>query len=358
MTDLYKLKIALMSRGIRITPAAYRGLSGSGEKPLSAFDYVTTSGLTLILPDHIYANANFKEESCKHSENTLDFDDRYTIHSKYGEVPVSCIPVPGYFNKTLSSGRPVTEVVMTHADRVRISPIRGCSSRCQFCDSGVLYPYRKAGLDEILEAMEIALADPYIKPKHLLVSGGTPHRDDETYLDSIYEEVIKKCPLPVDVMMAPREDEGILERLRQWGCNGLSINMEINNEELAKKIMPEKYRLGKQRYLTFIEKAVSLFGRGKVRSSLILGIEDAESTLDGITTLARLGCDPVLSPFKPLPGTLSTDIHPPAPGFLEHIYTEAKKIAAKYGVLLGPRCIPCQHNTIAFPDAEEGYFFY
>jgi len=357
MTDLYKLKVSLMSHGIQITPDAFRELAGTEKKPLSIFDYVTTSGLTLILPDHIYANANFKEEFCKHSENTLDFDDRYTIHSKYGEVQVSCLPVPAYFREVLSSGRPVTEVIMTHADRIRISPIRGCSSRCQFCDMGTVYPYRKTELNEIHEALEIALADTSIKPKHLLISGGTPPKDDETYMDTVYEEIIKECPLPVDVMMAPREDESILERLRQWGCNGLSINMEINNEELAKKIMPEKYRMGKDKYLKFIEKAVKIFGRGKVRSCLILGIEDAESTLAGIRTLARLDCDPVLSPFKPLQGTILEDVLPPVPAFLEHVYKEAEEIVRGYDVLLGPRCIPCQHNTITFPMEEKGYFF-
>jgi hypothetical protein len=358
MNDIHKLKVSLMSRGVQITPEAYRVLVGDENEPLSVFDYVTTSGLVLILPGNVYVNSNFKEETCKCSENILDFDGRLIIRSPYGETEVSCMPVPSYYNEMLSSGRPVTEVIMTHSDRMRISPIRGCINRCQFCDMGTAFPYQRAGISEIREALEIALGDSNITPKHLLISGGTPKKDDEPYLDTVYKEIIKRCPVPVDVMMAPREDDSILERLREWGCSGLSINLEINDEELAKKIMPEKYRVGKNRYLKFIEKAVKVFGRGAVRSCIILGLEEAESTLAGVRSLARLGCDPVLSSFKPLKGTLLEDVLPPAPTSQEEVYEEAEKIARDYGVLPGPRCIPCQHNTLAFPVEGENYFFY
>ncbi len=358
MNDLHKLKVSLMSNGVQISPEAYGILVGDENNPLSMFDYVTTSGLVLILPGNIYVNANFKEEFCKHSENFLDFDGRLIIRSPNGIAEVSCMPVPAYYNKKLSSGRPVMEVMMTHADRMRISPIRGCSNRCQFCDMGTAFPYQKAELNEIDEALEIALKDRNIIPKHLLISGGSPKKQDERYLDTLYERIIKKCPVPVDIMMAPREDESILERLREWDCAGLSINMEINDEKLAKNIMPEKYRVGKDRYLKFIEKAVKIFGKGAIRSCVILGLEEAESTLEGVRNLAQIGCDPVLSSFKPLKGTLLSDVLSPTPAFQEHVYDEAERIARQNGVLLGPRCIPCQHNTLTFPLEGKDYFFY
>ncbi len=357
MDQIQKLKISLMSNGIQISHEAHIAIAGSENNPLSVFDYVTTSGLVLILPGKIYVNANFKEESCKYSENILDFDKTFFIRSPIGKIEVQYLPVPSYIMKKISTGRPVTEIIMTHADRMRISPIRGCNNRCQFCDMGTAFPYRKAGLDEIHEALMIALLDLTIAPKHLLISGGTPIKNDEDYIDSVYKEIISTCPVPVDVMMAPREDFGILERLKDWGCNGLSINLEINDELLAQKIMPEKFLLGKEAYLKFIEQAVKIFGRGAVRSCLILGLESVQSTLEGVKLLAQIGCDPVLSPFKPLNGTLLAGLMPPSPEFQEYVYTEAQKIVKENGVILGPRCIPCQHNTLTFPDEGNGYFF-
>lgn len=100
-----------MSRGIQITASATAALVGEDEaKPLSVGDYVTTSGLTLVLPGDIYANANFREDFCKKSENILDYDGKLIIRSPYGLWPVSCLPVPSYYDKRLSSGRPVTDI--------------------------------------------------------------------------------------------------------------------------------------------------------------------------------------------------------------------------------------------------------
>lgn len=358
MNNLYKLKISLMSHGIQITPAAREVLIGDKDQPLSMGDYVTTSGLVLVLPGDIYVNANYKEEFCKRSENILDFAGGLIIRTPNLQTEVQCLPVPSYYNKKLSTGRPVTDVIVTHADRMRISPIRGCANQCQFCDMGTSFSYLKAGIDEIVEALDIALDDQHLTPRHLLISGGSPEKGDEEYLDIVYKRIIKRSPVPVDVMLAPREDDGILEKLIQWGCEGLSINLEINRDELAKQIMPEKYRMGNDTYMKFIQKAVNIFGRGKVRSSIILGLEDAESTLNGVRQLARLGCDPVLSPFKPLKNTGLENVLPPPTEFQEYVYNESEIIVREYDVLLGPRCIPCQHNTLTFPKEEKGYFFY
>ncbi len=357
MNRLHQLKISLMSHGVKFTPAAHSYLSGDEDKPLSLFDYVTTSGLVLILPGNIYANANFREEFCRQSENMLDYEDRLMLRSPHGDVEVACMPVPSYYNRTLPSGRPVTEVIMTHADRMRISPIRGCNNRCQFCDLGTAFPYQKAEFEDLDEALRIALADEDSSPKHLLISGGTPKKEDEPFLDTAYRRIIRNCPVPVDVMLAPRDNHRILEQLLEWGCHGLAINMEINDENLASRIMPEKYRIGKRNYLKFIEKAVQLFGKGKVRSCIILGLEPEESTLEGVRLLTELGCDPVLSTFKPLKGTALEQVQPPSPALQQSLYTKTESITVDYNVVPGPRCIPCQHNALAFPLDGGEYFF-
>lgn len=358
MEALYRLKISLMSHGMQVTPEARGFLAAAGVQCLSAFDYVTTSGMVLILPGDIYVNVNFRETFCKKSENILDYRERLILRSPFLETEASFTPVPGYVNRRLSSGRLARDVIMTHADRMRISPVRGCANRCQFCDMGTASSYCKADIGEIDEALNIALTDPLLHPKHLLISGGAPFPQDIPWLDSIYEHIIKTSPVPTDVMMTPRENDDILERLLAWGCAGIAINLEINDEAMAQKIMPEKNRLGKDVYLQFIEKAVRIFGRGAVRSCVILGLENPESTLEGIKCLAQVGCDPVLSTFKPLKNTALENILPPSPAIQEYIFEEAEKMTRRYGVLLGPRCIPCQHNTLTFPLKGEKYFFH
>jgi hypothetical protein len=78
-------------------------------------------------------------------------------------------------------------------------------------------------------------------------------------------------------------------------------------------------------------------------------------TLKGVEALAQRGCEPVLSPFRPDPATELRDSPPPTADYLAEIYERSVEVAARYGAKLGPRCIPCQHNTVTFPDGSEYY---
>ena len=44
--------------------------------------------------------------------------------------------------------------------------------------------------------------------------------------------------------------------------------------------------------------------------------------------------------------------------FLAEAYERAIEIVEGFGVKLGPRCIPCQHNTLTFPDGSEAYKYH
>lgn len=125
----------------------------------------------------------------------------------------------------------------------------------------------------------------------------------------------------------------------------MSINLELYNENLRKKYIPEKYAIGKEHYLLFIQKAVAVFG-GKIRSSLVVGLEDKEDTLAGVRDLAACGCIPVLSAFVPAQGTFMERYPKPEAGFLLEIVHEAAEIARCNHTILGPLCRPCTHNSL------------
>src|SRR5262249_22894405 len=93
-----------------------------------------------------------------------------------------------------------------------------------------------------------------------------------------------------------------------------------------------------------------IFGPGRIRSLLMVGLESMEATLAGVEFLALRGCQPVLSPFRPAPGTRLEKMPPPRTEFLVEVYLRAREIGDRRGVNLGPDCLPCQHNTLTFPD--------
>ena len=94
-----------------------------------------------------------------------------------------------------------------------------------------------------------------------------------------------------------------------------------------------------------------------MRSLLLVGLEPLERTLAGIEFLASLGCDPVLSPFRPAPGTELSDHRPPSADLMLEAWERSSQIVERHDVKLGPRCIPCMHNTVTAPDDSGAYYY-
>jgi hypothetical protein len=205
--------------------------------------------------------------------------------------------------------------------------------------------------------MEVARTDARVPVHHVLISGGTPTRRDFGYYDEVCGAVVAAAGMPVDVMMVARPETDWIDRLVDLGVHGFSINLEIYGDA-ASSITRLKHRIGLSALARNIERAVELTGgQGRVRSAVVVGLEPLESTLEGVEFLARLGCDPVLSPFRPAEGIRLARTRPPSIDFQERLYLEALEIACRHGVKLGPRCIPCQHNTLTFPDGSADYYF-
>lgn len=173
----------------------------------------------------------------------------------------------------------------------------------------------------------------------------------------VIEEIPKAVNIPMDAFIAPWADLDCIKRLHSFGINELSINMELWNDKISKSIMTQKAAIGRDSYLRFIEKAVEVFGKGKVRSILMVGLEPLSDLFEGVENLAKIGCSPVLSPFRPSSKTALAQYSPPVVTQLVEAYEGSKKIVEKYEVKLGPRCISCHHNTLTFPDGSDYYFY-
>lgn len=347
--SVQRLKLEILADGIELTPSARRRLSADGTKPLVCREYATTGGLTLRMGD-VFVNAPLDEWFCDSPKALLIADDRgYRVEWTGVEFRAEVLPLPSY----LGGG---VDGVMTHADRARLSPIEGCACACAFCDSPHS-EYRLRSLDSLLEALKIALAEPVLPARHVLVSGGTPRLEDEVALDALFEGLLAASDVPVDIMLMPRRDNSIVDRLRDWDAHGLSVNLEVFDTKIAASLTPHKNSRGHDGYADMWDRAVAAFGPGKVRSLLLVGLEPQESVLKGVEFIASHGVDPVLSPFRPAAGTTLAGVRPPSADTMERVYERSLEIADRYGVKLGPRCLPCQHNTIAFSDGSPDYVY-
>lgn len=362
MHDIVNLKIKLMSKGMKTSLAARQELVRQSKNQLTIEDYATTSGIIIILPDDVYVNVPVNDLFCRSADILLDFADG-EFQLKYSGESIKVQPVPVaelYFKRNKRNIR-FREYAVTHTDRLRISPIQGCSFNCKFCDLNSTKRYQFYEIDDILESVYEAKNDLVVPAKHVMISGGTPFESHFSRIDQIYNEVAEKADIPVDVMLSPIREIDYIEKLYSWGVNALSINMEMWNDELAKKIMPQKYAIGKDYYLKFIKKGIDIFGEGKVQSLLLVGLEPMEDTLIGIKELSEIGCVPVLSPYRPPSYSKYIGLLPQKPPNFDELrkcYLESLKIVKDNNMKLGPKCIPCHHNTLTFPDGSNFYKHY
>ena len=103
--------------------------------------------------------------------------------------------------------------------------------------------------------------------------------------------------------------------------------------------------------MEMLEYATQLWGtKGDVRTAFIVGLESSHSLLSGVEEVCKLGVAPILSVFRPIPGTEGENLTPPSNELLLEIYQRAENICEKYGLRLGPSCIPCQNNTLSIPS--------
>ncbi|HIJ82858.1 MAG TPA: radical SAM protein [Magnetococcales bacterium] len=275
-------------------------------------------------------------------------------------LPVRVLSPPDYAlnNRRLANGRPVRNVVNTHADRIRLTPLYGCGFSCQYCN----YPgmvYRSNTLAELLEGVDMALKDRIHGSPHILVSGGTPRAEEPEYrsLNEIYEALPGSHPeLTWDLMLAPRTLHtgtptkkkyiNFLDFLKKAGFSGLSINLEIFNTELRLRHIPEKAKIGIDGYLEFMELAVERFGLGHVRSVILAGLEPMEETLKGVEALAQRGVLPEISPFTADPGAFLARAAEPQADELFLLWEMATELMNRHNMENQPFCQSCSHNIL------------
>ena len=356
-----ELKIRLMQQGAKFSPAARQAMCRSKFGQISFMDYATTGGVVLVLDERTYANVPVRFQNTPFLLDRIGV--RFVLSYNGAELPhaIRIIPAPKYALDALrlDDGTPIRELVMTHADRVRISPIHGCSYHCSFCTCNIS-TYREIPLEQLDAAYRVALADPYNQPRHALISGGTPREAEESYawLNRVYHHFPTTYPeMEFDVMLSPRcmkpethTVEGYTNFLRylhdDCGVKTLSVNLELHNDDYRHRFIPEKAAVGVDNYLSFIRQAVNIFGPMTIRSSLIAGLEPMEDTLQGVQALADCGCLPVLSAFIPAPGTDGATYPAPTPEYLLELVERSNQIAQSSSLPLGPLCRPCTHNSI------------
>ncbi len=271
----------------------------------------------------------------------------------------TCTPLeqPAVLREPGPFGVPWTEYVRMHSpSTVFLTPLRECifavrGEICQFCT----YKgdrMRAAPLKDMISVLT-DLREHLGVPFDVAIGSGTPNLRDHgaRYFSRLAESIFSATDAGISVEMVPPHELGDLAILKRSHVDSLIMSIEIWDEAIKRVVCPGKSYVNREHYRAAWRAGTDLFGRGKVSSVLIVGLEPAESTMEGIDTLVSEGVIPTLIPFRPYDDTALAS-HPLTSADL---YTRLSKynaaLLAKHGLSpsMQAACTKCQGCSLDDP---------
>lgn len=341
------LKLLLLAHGVRLSEAAESELEAKG-----GFNHEEFDALDLVLNGHIYVCAPYNTNRSQLSPFCVDTapGGSYSLtcyDAIITEVQVRMVDVLG--EKQTYGGILYHDVTYLSNDRLRVYQRLGCffkdcGKACQFCD--MPEDGRTLTLKDIYQAIDEYLDHP--KVRHYLIGGGSNSPGDNFERAAMIARHIRDTTdKPIYLMSLPPKDPEVLLHLKESGITQVAFNLEIFDRDLALRYMPGKGAIPFSVYDQAFQAAVKLWGKtGNVRTIFVVGLESKNSLLRGVNYAAELGVSPILSLFRPAPGTLLQRFLPPSDDEIWEIYQRAKVICEQNGVSLGPACPYCEDNCI------------
>lgn len=246
------------------------------------------------------------------------------------------------------------KIVFISTDRLRIKIISGCENKnfgngCLFCNVPVSeYQFSQLQIQQALQNLKKQAIDF----RHILIGGGSSLAQDSwdriinicKYLKS--DKDYREKSISIMTILPPKSK---LIELKNAGVDEVAFNLEIANDALACRMMPAKRKQGKDAYYEILRESVHIFGVGKVRSALLVGLDKERDLYNEIVTLAEIGVIPCLSAFRALPKTCFENDLNPDNSYLLKVYNHSTVLLrAMTGNIneLGPVCIACRNNML------------
>lgn len=340
------LKIALLNQGCRITTAAQKYMEQFAQIKKAVF-----RSIDFTIFNDIPINAPCEIKFSQYSPYIIDEVENKIIlfqyNEKIGEITVEL--ENSLSNKTTLSGVKYSQLAYSSTDRLRLKHAKICYMKemgggCIFCN----IPTKRSdfSFEDLKEVIDAYIYDNSFN--HILIGGASENPDTEhENILKIVEYLRKITTKPLYLMSLPPIRLEILDLYHAAGINEVAFNIEIFNETIARQMMPVKGNISRQYYIDALSYAVTLWGRnGNVRTAFIAGLEPIESTLKGIENVCSKGIQPMISVFRPMPGTKLENWVMPSNSALKELYNKANTICENYDQILGPSCRWCRNNML------------
>lgn len=262
---------------------------------------------------------------------------------------VELLDGPAWVSRTLLDGRPITSILAPQYGGIVASSAFGCQLvdagvGCRFCTARGFRGTRFQPADLEL-ALAIVLECDQLRCLNLN-SGSSTRDPDHGYRllrPFVRAATAAVCPAVNLELMPPNESalptslRAWVERIRDDGATSLQINLELWDERLRAQWMPFKGRIPRSVYLNSIRESVAIFGRFKVNSVLLVGLQPVDDLVSATDTLLSIGATPLLEVYRPIVARDATPQYP------RTVLRDLMAVRARTGL-----------GTIAGPQEHEG----
>ena len=331
--DDRRLLVELQSLGVRVEDesgvASIPGRLGGAGPSDAGFLWVRGLPLTVPMHSRFARHSPYRLRIGKHGAK-LYLGDEYV-------GPVAVPPQPTIYGMTTADGVPYWKIALLHLDSIASTVVQKCiywgtHEQCGFCGIELTRGERTVPVKTPEQLAEVCTAarDLDGAVDATLTTGSINRRDRGALYISRCAAAIKEASgLPVQVQFEPPDDLMVLEQVRDAGVDAVGIHIETFDPEVLARVAPGKAVTGVEGYFRCWERAVEVFGRGRVSTYVILGMGERRSLIEqGCRRAIDLGVYPFVVPLRPVPGTLMADVPPPDPDYVAAIYRSVSAMLA------------------------------
>ncbi|MCD1270009.1 MSMEG_0568 family radical SAM protein [Microbacterium sp. MEC084] len=251
---------------------------------------------------------------------------RLTLDGADLGLDVQPVRRPAFYDLQTADGISYEKIAKLHGrDILATTVVQTCvrydeSERCRFCaiqaslESGATIAVKTPAM--LAEVAEAAVRLDGIR--QMVMTTGTSNGRDRgaKHLARCVRAVKAAVPdLQIQVQCEPPADLQAITDLYEAGARSIGIHVESMDDEVRRRWMPGKSTVSMDEYRAAWREAVRVFGYNQVSTYLLVGLgEDPDEFVEGARELIEMGVYPFVVPFRPLKGTLATDVdHVPAP---------------------------------------------